>query len=108
MNKRSYRYFTIQKMLKMASKLNGCIEFPHFGARYPDAACIDGYLWDLDSGDSDGLTKGGEDPCPCCNTRAYINDMLDNEVGVNRIHAHLQFIFSRYSRAGEEVSIKLN
>ena len=25
------------------------IEFPHFGASYPDAHCIDGYLWDMDS-----------------------------------------------------------
>lgn len=25
-----------------------------FGASYPDSCCIDGFLWDLDSGDSDG------------------------------------------------------
>ena len=24
------------------------IEFPHFGASYPDAHCIDGYLYDVD------------------------------------------------------------
>lgn len=53
-----------------------CPEFPHFGAWYPDARCIDGYLWDLDSSDGDGdeqvLTSGGSDPCPFCNTKEYI------------------------------------
>ncbi len=46
---------------------------PHFGARYPDATCIDGYLWDLDSGDGDGmLDSGGDDPCPWCNTAEFV------------------------------------
>lgn len=45
---------------------------PHFGAWYPDACCIDGYLWDLDSGDGGMLDSGGDDPCPWCNTRAFI------------------------------------
>ena len=33
------------------------IEFPQFGANYPDARCIDGYLWDMDSGEAteDGI-----------------------------------------------------
>jgi len=49
-------------------------EGSHFGARYPDATCIDGYLWDLDSCDEPGgqLFSGGDVPCPCCNTREYI------------------------------------
>ena len=48
----------------------------HFGASYPDATCIDGYLWDLDSCDEPGgsLSSGGDVPCPCCNTREYIKD----------------------------------
>jgi hypothetical protein len=49
-----------------------CPEFPHFGARYPDARCIDGYLWDLDKCDGDQLYGGGNDPCPFCNTEAFI------------------------------------
>jgi len=54
-------------------KVNTCPEFPHFGARYPDAVCIDGYLWDLDSGDEPGvLSIGGDDPCPFCNTEQYL------------------------------------
>lgn len=40
-----------------------------FGAPYPDACCIDGFLWDLDSCDEPGgpLQIGGEAPCPICN-----------------------------------------
>src|ERR1700733_14198180 len=45
-----------------------------FGACYPDSVCIDGYLWDADSGDSAleggwNYTVGGELPCPSCNTK---------------------------------------
>ena len=47
-------------------------EFPYYGASYPDARCIDGYLWDMDlAADIDGeqyLTNGGDEPCPFCNT----------------------------------------
>lgn len=55
------------------SKEKQCPEFPHFGARYPDARCIDGYLWDLDSDDNGCLTRGGDYPCPFCNTEAYVD-----------------------------------
>lgn len=44
----------------------------HFGARYPDATCIDGYLWDLDSCEDGMLYSGGELPCPKCNTASYL------------------------------------
>jgi hypothetical protein len=46
-----------------------------FGASYPDSVCIDGWLWDADSGEADPdgggwmYDHGGEDvgiPCPCC------------------------------------------
>ena len=61
-------------------KTLGCgIEFPHFGAYYPDAVCIDGYLWDLDSGDKDGLTIGGDDPCPVCNKDEWLESVMENE-----------------------------
>lgn len=49
-----------------------CPEIPFFGARYPDAICIDGYLWDMDSYEDGGLTKGGDIPCPFCNTEKFI------------------------------------
>lgn len=49
-----------------------CPQFPHFGAKYPDAQCIDGYLWDLDKYEDGKLYGGGDDPCPFCNTEAYL------------------------------------
>jgi hypothetical protein len=54
----------------------------HFGAHYPDAVCIDGFLWDADSGDSRGLTEGGDEPCPSCNARArtrYFQDEIEED-----------------------------
>lgn len=46
-----------------------------FGAQYPDSVCIDGYLWDADSGvaGDDGwvYTNGGDLPCPQCNHDEY-------------------------------------
>jgi hypothetical protein len=56
----------------------GCqYEASHFGARYPDATCHEGYLWDLDSCDEPGgpLTHGGDTPCPWCNTAEHIEWM---------------------------------
>ena len=55
------------------------IQFPHFGASYPDATCIDGYLWDLDSYENGFLTIGGDDPCPFCNTEKWLELVLENE-----------------------------
>lgn len=55
----------------------------HFGANYEDASCIDGYLWDLDSGGTDEsgdafLDSGGDIPCPNCNTKKYVHSMADD------------------------------
>ena len=50
----------------------GCDYQGHeFGAHYLDSVCIEGYLWDADSGDADGLTNGGDLPCPQCNGREW-------------------------------------
>ena len=49
-----------------------------FGAGYIDSCCIDGYLWDLDSGDSDSLSIGGDIPCPKCNHDAWIEYIRDD------------------------------
>jgi hypothetical protein len=52
-----------------------------FGASYPDSICIDGELWDADSGDDDRLlTVGGDMPCPGCNTAAYLDWALEEAV----------------------------
>ena len=46
-----------------------CPVFPYFGASYPDACCIDGYLYDMDDCDDYGnMYKPDEEhPCPFCN-----------------------------------------
>jgi hypothetical protein len=52
-----------------------------FGANYPDSVCIDGYLWDADSGNAtvDGweYTHGGELPCPACNETEAIERLAE-------------------------------
>lgn len=56
-----------------------------FGATYVDSVCIEGYLWDADSGEvcEDGwgcyYTVGGEIPCPQCNTSKYNEYIKDME-----------------------------
>ena len=60
----------------------GCgIEFPHFGANYPDARCCDGSLWDMDSWDESlgGFTIGGDEPCPVCNTEEWLESVVDED-----------------------------
>lgn len=54
------------------------IEFPHFGASYQDAVCIDGYLYDMDSWDGSSYFIGGDEPCPVCNTDEWLKLVLEN------------------------------
>lgn len=57
----------------MSGQNKQCPEFPFFGASYPDARCINGYLWDLDKCDENGNLYGeGDIPCPFCNTEKFI------------------------------------
>lgn len=60
----------------MSNEKKQCPEFPFFGANYPDATCIDGYLWDLDHCNGDGqlYSTGDNPPCPFCNIDAFIED----------------------------------
>jgi hypothetical protein len=76
-----------------------CPEFPHFGASYPDARCIDGYLWDLDKYEDGQLYGGGDDPCPFCNTDEHIEHHLDPLNGITKevILAHIEYLKKRYS-----------
>lgn len=55
-----------------------CPEFSWFGASYPDATCIDGYLWDLDAYEDGMLTSGGDCPCPYCNVSAFLDHHRDS------------------------------
>lgn len=74
-----------------------CPTFPFFGARYPDATCIDGYLWDLDSSDDGGLTRGGEDPCPFCNKEEYVQRLRDSEFPEDGIEKHINYLNEKYN-----------
>lgn len=57
-----------------------CPDFPFFGAKYPDATCIDGKLWDLDNCDENGLISSDDNPpCPFCNTDAFLNYIVDTD-----------------------------
>jgi hypothetical protein len=49
-----------------------------FGAPYQDAACVEGYMWDLDSFDDGYLTSGGDIPCPKCNTEKWLERLLED------------------------------
>jgi ribosome modulation factor len=63
----------------------GCAYQGHeFGAPYLDSLCIEGYLWDADSGDASGdgagwnYTHGGELPCPHCNHAQWLEKALES------------------------------
>ncbi|EGU6978517.1 hypothetical protein GOZ66_19020 [Vibrio parahaemolyticus] len=100
-----------------------------FGAHYPDSTCIDGYLWDLDSGGIDDsgnsyLDHGGYMPCPVCNPKAWVKYHADDyEVGgyesfehplttkmvknvMSKLPSNKRRIAMRYWRAGRREAIK--
>ncbi|GAB3272636.1 hypothetical protein GCM10027347_44400 [Larkinella harenae] len=78
-------------------KVNSCPEFPYFGASYPDATCIDGWLWDLDHCDNNGnLYGGGEEPCPFCNTEAFIEQNEDEENTRESLLEYIEKLRVRY------------
>lgn len=77
------------------------IEFPHFGASYPDAHCINGYLWDMDSYEDGYYTIGGDDPCPFCNTEEWLKTVLDNEEFASREEA-LEWVEKMREKWGAE------
>ena len=75
-----------------------CPEFPYFGAWYPDARCIDGFLWDLDKYEDGQLYDGGEEPCPFCNRESFIEIHLDEDNGDTRevIEAYISRLEAKY------------
>ncbi len=74
-----------------------CPEFPYFGASYPDATCIDGYLWDLDKFEDGHLYGGGEEPCPFCNTETFIEQNLDEENTRESLLTYIDALRKHYS-----------
>lgn len=63
-------------------QIKSCPEIPFFGASYPDATCIDGFLWDLDKEEDGQLYGGGDVPCPFCNQAAFLEYEVDELNGV--------------------------
>jgi hypothetical protein len=56
-----------------------------FGAPYPDSVCIDGMLWDADSGNpGEDLTSGGDIPCRQCNWLAFV-EWIEDEYAWRRL-----------------------
>lgn len=80
-------------------KNNGrCPEFPYFGASYPDAQCHDGFLWDLDKCDEDGLYSSGDNPpCPFCNTKGFIKNEGIEKKEVFSILQRIQNTINKYA-----------
>lgn len=64
----------------MSEQVQQCPEFPFFGAKYPDARCIDGQLYDLDKCDGEGnlYVPGDYWPCPFCQTEAFIKQYAES------------------------------
>lgn len=57
------------------SKYQECPDIMFFGGYYPDARCIDGYLYDLDNCDENGNLydyPNEQIPCPFCNKELFI------------------------------------
>lgn len=79
-------------------KIKDCPEFPYFGATYPDATCINGWLWDLDSYEDGKLYGGGEEPCPFCNPD-FIEHNLDPLNGVTKkvLKDYIKKLKAKYS-----------
>lgn len=74
-----------------------CPEFPYFGARYPDACCIDGYLWDLDKYEDGKLYGGGEDACPFCNTEQFIEEHEDDDWSKEELSKYVEKLKLKYN-----------
>lgn len=77
----------------------GCnVEFPYFGAHYPDARCVEGNLLDMDKCDENGnLYLSDEDnPCPFCRREEFIQYKLDCEYTLESIEKYIQTIKDRY------------
>jgi len=98
MKRRTLNYLLMRRCVKLAKLHKTCIEFPAFGARYPDATCIDGQLYDLDKCDGEGnLYEPGEYiPCPVCRAKEYVNYLFESGYSRAWTHKHIIYIFKRY------------
>lgn len=75
-----------------------CPEFPYFGAKYPDARCINGQLYDLDRCDENGNLYEMHEyhPCPFCNTDEFLKEQEDNEADMDKVRQWMEGVKKRY------------
>jgi hypothetical protein len=85
-------------------KVNSCPEFPYFGAKYPDARCVDGYLHDMDKCDDEGnlYLMNESYPCPFCNKEEFMqeainNEAIDNEADLQEVENWIESIKQKYN-----------
>lgn len=92
------RNYLLIKKIERQSK-GQCPSFPFFGAKYPDAQCIEGYLWDLDKCDENGLLYSNDDniPCPFCNTRAFVYYECPEKNEVFGVIKRIEFTKKKYA-----------
>lgn len=86
----------MSEQIKETDVKGQCPEIAYFGASYPDATCIDGYLWDLDSDEKVSLTIGGDEPRPFCNTEEFIVQHQDEEYIRGAILKHIEYLRDKY------------
>jgi len=74
-------------------------EFPFFGAKYPDARCIEGYLHDMDKCDENGNLYLMEEshPCPFCNREEFMQQQKDNEEDLEKVSEWINYINAKYN-----------
>lgn len=80
-------------------KTEQCPEFPYFGAKYPDARCIDKYLHDMDNCDENGnvYLMDESHPCPFCNKEEFMQNQKDNEENLVEVEEWMKRIKTKYS-----------
>ena len=86
----------------MKIEIDKCPEFPFFGATYPDATCIDGKLFDLDSYEEDGLTSGGDYSCPFCRRDEFIEEQIENGRVREEVIAQIKFLDENYNSKNQK------
>ena len=86
---------------------NKCPEFPFFGATYPDATCIDGKLFDLDSYEEDGLTSGGHYSCPFWKRDEFIEEQVERGLLIEEVKSFIKYLDENYNSKNQKNDWKI-
>lgn len=79
----------------------------YFGANYQDSVCIEGYLWDEDSGEGDGfLFYGGDIACPFCKPKEHMEYNCLDECVITCVVCNGALTEYHYAETGKP-SVKL-